>query len=61
MTIVAAPEVVMDEMIELMIGVMGRKMITVLTATRLPGTRSAAAAPHVAVVTGVGAVAAQLV
>ena len=57
MTIVADPDVVIEEKNELITGVIGRKTSTVLTEASLPIDRSA----HVFVVTGVGGVAAQLV
>lgn len=57
MTIVAEPEVVIEGKKELMTGVNGRKTTTVFTDARFP----AGVVTQVWVVTGVGAVAAQLV
>ena len=57
MTIVAEPEVVIDEKKELITGVNGRNTSTVLTAARLLMDGDA----QVLVVTGVAAVVAQLV
>lgn len=57
MTIVAEPDVVIEEKNELITGVIGRKTSTALTDASSPIDRAA----HVLVVTGFGAVVEQLV